>query len=164
MSEVGRAKISEVQKRIASDPEERKRRSDRAKRQHESGTLGKKTWKEDKKVTSRLCKKCKEEFIPEIADKRLYKNRKLTVRTGSKFCLKCRPVHKGGRYLDKNRPASSVISRKCRTCKEDFTPEYVPNGTRSQSMYCLKCRPEHIGGCYIQASKFDFESARLYSK
>jgi group I intron endonuclease len=46
-----REKISEAQKRIALDPEERKRRSERAKAQHAAGRLGRSTWAPGQKPT-----------------------------------------------------------------------------------------------------------------
>jgi group I intron endonuclease len=40
------AKMSSAAKRVGADPEERRRRSERAKAQHAAGKLGRKTWKD----------------------------------------------------------------------------------------------------------------------
>lgn len=54
-SKTTKHKMSEVAKRIAKDPEERKRRSERAKRQHSERNFGSHTWKEgpDRKKLSK---------------------------------------------------------------------------------------------------------------
>lgn len=46
-------KMSESAKRVGADPEERKRRSERAKRQHAEGKLGQQTWSEEVKIRMR---------------------------------------------------------------------------------------------------------------
>lgn len=56
-----RMRISEAQKKIGSDVEERKRRSKRARRQHKEGKFGRKTWTEEsrKKFGKKMKKKGK---------------------------------------------------------------------------------------------------------
>lgn len=88
VSAATKAKMREAAIRIASEPEEKKRRSERAKRQHELGNLGRKYYT----VRPRLCEKCRKLFAPS------------RLNTGnisqSKYCPKCRPEHKGGHYVN----------------------------------------------------------------
>ena len=90
MDEETKQILSEAQLKIAEDPEERKRRSDRAKRQHKEGNLGRTTWKTKKTAKPRICSECIQEFIPELTPS--------GIRSQSEYCISCRPPHYGGQY------------------------------------------------------------------
>ncbi len=80
-------KMSRSAKRVAADPEERKRRSTQAKRQHREGNLGRQTYPEPK---PRICIKCNCSFKRDITPSGNL--------TQSRYCKSCRPEHKGGYY------------------------------------------------------------------
>lgn len=90
-SESTRKKMSDAAKMIGADPLERYSRSIRARLQHETGRFGSRQYH----VSSVVCCNCQCEFIPHQTPTGL--------RSQSKYCKQCKPVHKGGRYrLDKS--------------------------------------------------------------
>lgn len=82
-----KTKMAAAAKRISTDPEERRRRSERAKLMHAQGRLPPKPVLPIKPKT---CVKCLNEFVPV----RLPSGSP----SGTKWCDTCRPPHKGGQY------------------------------------------------------------------
>lgn len=109
-SEESRKAMSEVAKRIGQDPEERKRRSERCKKQHQEGRIGYR----QKIVKYRTCKDCENEFlVPRIVS---------GCFSGTKWCDNCRPPHKGGRYKTAIKPEVRVLNGEGRP-KQLYRPE-----------------------------------------
>jgi group I intron endonuclease len=93
MSEECKVRMSEHAIRIAACPEERKRRSERCKKQHAEGRIG---YRPRKTEQLRLCRECGEQFsaprLPSVSPK------KVGPFSNTKWCNKCRKPHHGGYY------------------------------------------------------------------
>lgn len=89
--------MSVLQTEIGSDPEERKRRSNRAKAQHKAGNLGHQTWKTEilylPPISLEVCNKLRDEYVSTgIATKPLSDKHKLSYTVTRKALT--------GRYYD----------------------------------------------------------------
>jgi group I intron endonuclease len=77
-------RMSEIQSSISNDSEERVRRSNRCRKQHLEGRIGRR----DYQVRPRVCRKCSSNWTPERTPS--------GTLSQSRFCLNCRPIHYGG--------------------------------------------------------------------
>lgn len=86
-SEEAKKRMSVRAIKIAADPEERKRRSERCRKQHAEGRIGKRKYS----LKTRCCLSCEKSYLP----RRLENGQP----SGSKYCHACRPKqHYGGNY------------------------------------------------------------------
>lgn len=151
MSEEQKRKISETQLRVSEDPNERRRRSERAKKQHAEGKLRRKIYK----LSDKVCKTCAATFSPA--------RRPNGTPEQSKYCLACRPKQWGGRYNGDR--VLDIKPRPCKKCGQDYIPERFDNGVPNQSRYCIGCRPKIRYGGFPPPtrSKSDIRAATLES-
>lgn len=99
-------KMSKSAKLVSNTEYQKSIRSERAKKQHREGNIGRKLYQ----IRKRICNKCGKTWIPErMPSGNLCQ---------SKFCINCRPEHKGGYYKyervlwDEGRPKSRYSGAK----------------------------------------------------
>lgn len=135
VTETTKNKISTSHLRfIENNPDERKRRSESAKRQHAVGNFG-------RPLKELFCRDC-----GNVIPRKRSKNGRYNAPV--KLCSSCLVLDRSVRRWP-HRKGYPLYGRKCRKCRKTFIKQRLRNGNLEQSRLCPKCRPKiHYGGNY----------------